>query len=143
MKRIIGLDVGTKRIGVALSDPLGYTAQALATVHRKDDEADLAAIKKIILEYDVSEVLIGLPLHMNGSEGASVKMAKDFGIMVEEQLGVPVVYRDERYSSIAAERILLEGDVSRKKRKQVIDQLAAAYVLQGYLDQHSKSVFDN
>lgn len=132
--RILGLDVGTKTIGLAISDPLGLTAQGLTTLHRSTMEADLAELKKIIDEYAVDELLVGLPLNMNGTAGPSVEMAKEVGQACAESFGLHVTYRDERYSTMAAERFLLEGDVSRKKRKQVIDKMAAAYVLQGYLD---------
>jgi len=132
--RIIGLDVGMKTIGVAVSDPLCLTAQGVKTVRRKSLEADLNAIESLVREYGADEIMIGLPLNMNGSVGPSVKMAKSFGREVEKRLPIRITYRDERYSTMAANRILLEGDISRKKRKAVIDKIAAAYVLQGYLD---------
>lgn len=132
--RILGLDVGTKTIGVAVSDPLGMTAQTVKTVRRTTEEADLEQLRALIAEYEADEVLVGLPLNMNGSEGPSVAMARALGDAVAAKLDIRVTYRDERYSTMAAERILLEGDVSRKKRRQVIDKMAAAYVLQGYLD---------
>ena len=135
--RIIGLDVGTKTIGVAVSDLLGLTAQGVGTIRRKDIEADLQALSAIIAEYEGEELLIGLPLNMNGTAGPSVEMAKEFGAACEGAFHLPVIYRDERLSTVAAEKYLLEADVSRKKRKQVIDKMAAVYVLQGYLDQLS------
>lgn len=132
--RIIGLDVGMKTIGVAVSDPLRLTAQGVKTVRRKGLEADINAIESLVREYEADEIMIGLPLNMNGSSGSSVKMAKSFGQELEKKLPIRITYRDERYSTMAANRILLEGDISRKKRKAVIDKIAAAYVLQGYLD---------
>jgi|WetSurMetagenome_2_1015567.scaffolds.fasta_scaffold93253_2 putative holliday junction resolvase len=132
--RILGLDVGTKTIGVAVSDPLGLTAQGVGTIRRTTLAADLAALTKLAAEYEAEEIMIGLPLNMNGSEGPSVEMARAFGAAVAEQLPLPITYRDERGSTVAATRILLEGDISRGKRKKVIDKLAAVYVLQGYLD---------
>ena len=135
--RILGLDVGTKTVGVAVSDPLGYTAQGVETIRRKGLEADLEEIRRLVEQYEVEEIMIGLPLNMNGTAGPSVEMAKEFGAAIAGQMEIKITYRDERYSTMAAERILLEGDVSRKKRKQVIDKMAAAFVLQGYLDQIS------
>ncbi|MDO4733555.1 MAG: Holliday junction resolvase RuvX [Bacillota bacterium] len=132
--RILGLDVGTKTIGIAVSDPLGLTAQSLCTLRRSTLEEDLEALRKIIEEYEVEELMVGLPLNMNGTAGPSVDMAREFGQACAEAFGLKLSYRDERLSTVAAERVLLEGDASRKKRKQVIDKLAAAYVLQGYLD---------
>jgi len=132
--RIIGLDVGTKTIGVAISDPLGLTAQGVKTIYRKGLEADMNAVDALIREFGADEIMIGLPLNMNGSSGPSVEMAKNFGEEIEKRHPIKITYRDERYSTMAATRILLEGDISRKKRKAVIDKMAAAYVLQGYLD---------
>ncbi|MBQ1501580.1 MAG: Holliday junction resolvase RuvX [Firmicutes bacterium] len=132
--RIIGLDVGTRTIGVAVSDPLGLTAQGVTTIRRRDIDRDMQALADIIREYEAEQILIGLPLNMNGTAGPSVDMAKELGAEAESRLGLPVIYRDERLSTVAAGRTLLEGDVSRKKRKQVIDKMAAVFVLQGYLD---------
>ena len=132
--RVICLDVGTKTIGVAMSDPLGIIAQGLTTIRRETLEHDLDAVSKMINEHDVEEVIVGLPLNMNGSNGPSVDMAKAFGEALRKIVTASIIYRDERLSTVAAQRTLLEGDVSRKKRKQVIDKMAAAYVLQGYLD---------
>lgn len=132
--RIIGLDVGTKTIGVAVSDIMGWTAQGITTVKRSDPDSDVIEIKKLIEEFEAEQVMIGLPLNMNGSAGPSVDMVRQFGDQLEAEISIPIVYRDERMSTIAAERYLLEGDVSRKKRKKVIDKMAAVFVLQGYLD---------
>lgn len=133
--RIIGLDVGARTVGVAISDPLGFTAQGLTTIRRSNIDNDLAALERLIAEYEVDTILVGLPLNMNGSAGPSVDMAREFGALLAERFDMPVIYRDERLSTVAAQRILLEGDVSRKKRRQVIDKMAAVFVLQGYLDQ--------
>lgn len=132
--RIIGLDVGTKTIGVAVSDIMGWTAQGITTVKRSDPDSDVAEIEKLIDEFEAEQVMIGLPLNMNGSAGPSVDMVRQFGDQLEAEISIPIVYRDERMSTMAAERYLLEGDVSRKKRKKVIDKMAAVFVLQGYLD---------
>ena len=132
--RVIGLDVGTKTIGVAVSDAMGWTAQGVTTVRRTDQERDVDEIKRYIDEFEAEQVMIGLPLNMNGSEGPSAAMAREFGDQLAQAVSIPIIYRDERLSTMAAERYLLEGDVSRKKRKQVIDKMAAVFVLQGYLD---------
>ena len=132
--RIIGLDVGSKTIGVAVSDALGWTAQGLTTLRRSEPASDVAKIKAYIDEYQAQRVMIGLPLNMNGSEGPSVDMVREFGSQLEQEISIPIVYRDERLSTMAAERFLLEGDVSRSKRKKVIDKMAAVFILQGYLD---------
>lgn len=132
--RIIGLDVGTKTIGVAVSDPMGWIAQGVTTIRRKNLPSDLAEISRLVQEFEAQEILIGLPLNMNGTEGPSVQMARDFAAAIAEQIDIRITFRDERYSTVAAERTLLEGDVSRRKRKQVIDKMAAVFVLQGYLD---------
>ena len=132
--RILGLDVGTRTIGVAVSDPLGWTAQGLTTIRRTKLEADLQAIGDLINQYEVQEILIGLPLNMNGTKGPAAEFAEAFGAALGEQTGLPVTYRDERLSTVAAERTLLAGDVSRKGRKKVIDKLAAVIILQNYLD---------
>lgn len=132
--RILGLDIGSKTIGAAVSDPLGLTAQGITTIRRKSLAADLAAVQTLIKEYAVEQIVVGLPLNMNGSAGPSAMMAREAGEAIAAASGLPVIYRDERYSTVAAERALLEGDVSRRKRKQVIDKMAAVYILQGYLD---------
>ena len=132
--RVIGLDVGTKTIGVAVSDAMGWTAQGVTTVRRTEPERDVDEIKRYIDEFGAEQVMIGLPLNMNGTEGPSVEMARQFGDQLAQAVSIPIIYRDERLSTMAAERYLLEGDVSRKKRKQVIDKMAAVFVLQGYLD---------
>ena len=132
--RIMGLDVGTKTIGVAVSDELGLTAQGIKTIYRKSIEADMAELAQIIDEYQVEEIMIGLPLNMNGTAGPSVEMAQALGAEIASRHDVKITYRDERCSTMAATRILLDGDLSRKKRKKVIDKMAAVFVLQGYLD---------
>jgi len=132
--RILGLDVGTRTIGVAVSDPLGFTAQGITTIRRSNIDKDMAELEKLIKEYEAEQVMMGLPLNMNGTAGPSVDMAKALGDELAARTGIDIVYRDERYSTMAATRFLLEGDVSRKKRKGVIDKMAAVFVLQGYLD---------
>ena len=132
--RILGLDVGTKTVGVAVSDPLGITAQAVTTLRRKGAKADVAELKRLATEYEVSRVVVGLPLNMDGSEGARAAASRTLGAAISQATGVPVEYQDERLTTVAAERVLLEGDVSRKRRREVIDQLAAQLILQAWLD---------
>ena len=134
MGRIMGLDVGTKTIGVAMSDELGLTAQGIKTIDGKSIDADMAELAKLIDDYQVEEIMIGLPLNMNGTPGPSVEMARALGEEIASRHDMKITYRDERCSTMAATRILLDGDLSRKKRKKVIDKMAAVFVLQGYLD---------
>lgn len=132
--RVMGLDVGTKTVGVAISDELSLTAQGLTTVRRTNLKADLAALRAIIQEHSVTRIVVGLPLNMDGSEGPRAESSRKLGEVLGEAAGLPVEYWDERLSTVAAERVLLEADVSRQKRKQVIDQMAAGIILQGWLD---------
>ncbi|BCV21874.1 Holliday junction resolvase RuvX [Moorella sp. Hama-1] len=132
--RIMGLDVGSKTIGVALSDPLGWTAQGLTTIRRRNQAADLAALKELIQRHGVEELVVGLPRNMNGSLGPQAEAVRTFAGLLASELGLPVHFYDERLTTVAAGRILLEADLSRKRRRQVIDQVAATYILQGYLD---------
>ncbi len=131
--RILGLDVGTKRIGVALSDTLMITAQGLDTIERKDLSADLAAIRKIVEENSVTEIVAGLPLSMNGSYSAQTKEVVLFIDNLRKAVPVPVKTWDERLTSMQAERIMLESDMSRRKRKRFSDKIAAQIILQSYL----------
>lgn len=130
----MGLDVGTKTVGVAVSDALAMTAQGVTTVRRTNIRADLAELRRLIEEHEVTHVVIGLPLNMDGSEGPRAQASRAFGDALVKATGVSIEYQDERLTTVAAERALLEGDVSRKKRKQVIDQIAAQLILQGWLD---------
>jgi putative Holliday junction resolvase len=132
--RIGGLDVGDRRIGVAISDEKGWTAQALQVLTRTNLDADLAALKTCFSPYAPSSIVIGLPKNMNGTIGPQAEKVLDFARLVEGALGIPVVMWDERLSTVGAERVLLEADLSRAKRRKVIDRAAAAFILQGYLD---------
>ncbi len=136
--RILGLDMGSKRIGVALSDELGFTAQGLETLVRKGLERDLEHICALVSQYSVEEIVVGVPYNMNGSEGPQVKMVRDMIQLVADRTGVPVREWDERLSTVAAERTLLEADMSRAKRRKVIDKVAAVIILQGYLDSRNR-----
>jgi putative Holliday junction resolvase len=132
--RTLGLDVGTKTIGVAVSDGLGLTAQAVTTVRRTNIKADLAALAKLAREHEASRIVVGLPLNMDGTEGPRAEASRKFAEVAGQTLGVEVEFWDERLSTVAAERTLLEADLSRAKRRQVIDQVAAQFILQGWLD---------
>ncbi len=134
--RIMGLDVGSKTVGVALSDELGWTAQGLNTIHINEDEKKYGfeQIGEIIRQYDVDKVVVGLPKNMNGTIGPRGEASQFYGRELEKKFGLPVIYWDERLTTMAAERVLLEADMSRKKRKKVIDKMAAVMILQGYLD---------
>lgn len=134
--RIMGLDVGSKTVGVALSDEFGWTAQGLKTlkINEEKQEFGFEEIGQLIKEYQVDTVVIGLPKNMNGTIGPRGEASKQFADEVESRFHVPTVLWDERLTTMAAERVLLEADVSRKKRKKVIDKMAAVMILQGYLD---------
>lgn len=134
MERILGLDVGTKRIGVAISDPLGITAQPLMTIERESKKKDLEAIEALLDQYQVRKVVVGMPLNMNGSMGTSGDMAKMVGEKIKNKFKVELIYVDERLSTVSAERVLIEGDIRREERKNIIDKVAASYILQTYLD---------
>ena len=126
--------MGSKRIGVAVCDELGITAQALTTVQRSGLPKDLDALRRLAQEQHADRIVIGLPVGMNGEEGTAAAAARKFGGLVEERLGLPVEFWDERLSTVAAERVLLEADLSRQKRRRVIDRVAAAIILQSWLD---------
>jgi len=138
--RILSLDVGRKKIGMALSDALGITAQGLQTLLRKNKNSDLEQIKKIIREMNVSKVIVGLPLNMDGTEGPMAREIYDFVERLKGEIGLPVELWDERLTTIQAERALLEPDLSRKKRKKLDDRVAAQLILQGYLDSLDKKL---
>ncbi len=135
--RTMALDLGSKTIGVAISDELGITGQSLKTLRRSSLRSDLAALREIIQEHAVSRIIVGLPLNMDGSEGPMAAGSRAFGKALAADCEIPVEYWDERLSTVAAERVLLEGDVSRRKRRQVVDSVAAAIILQGWLDARS------
>ena len=132
--RILGLDVGARRIGIAVSDPLGITAQGISTLHRRNRRNDLSELRKLIAEYEVREVVVGNPLRMSGQAGTqAVKMA-DFARDLEEALELPVHLWDERLSTAEAHRLLDETGIRDSRRKQVIDKMAAVLILQSFLD---------
>lgn len=135
MGRIIGLDVGDKRIGVALSDLLMITAQGLETYTRTQDvEKDIDYLTGLIEKNDVDRIVCGLPKNMNGTLGEQAEKVQDFAEKLKTASGKELIYWDERLTTKSAHRMLIEADMSRKKRKQVVDKIAAVYILQGYMD---------
>lgn len=132
--RILSVDYGLARIGLALSDPTGFLAQGLSVLKRKSDEIAVGQIADLVREREVERVVVGLPLNMNGSTGERALQCQAFAELLRNQVGVEVVMYDERLTTVAAERILIEADMRRKNRKQVIDAVAATILLQSYLD---------
>lgn len=132
--RTLALDVGSKRIGVAVSDPLGVTAQGVETLVRKSLEADLRSVEDLVQRYQAGEILVGMPYNMDGSEGPQAAKVRELMALISERVSLPVKEWDERLSTVAAERVLIEADMSRAKRRKVVDKLAAVIILQAYLD---------
>ena len=132
--RILGLDIGTKKIGIAVSDELGWTAQGIMTVLRRNGESDLKQIHEIVRLYGVEKVVVGLPKSMDGSLGPQAKMTLGFVQDLREVLGIPIITWDERLSTVEATKMLIGAGVSREKRKRKIDMTAAILILQSYLD---------
>ena len=136
-KRALGLDYGSKTVGVAVSDGLGIAARGVEIIRRTQENKlrkTLARIEELIAEYDVGILVLGYPKNMNNTEGERVEKTKAFGEMLERRTGLPVHYWDERLTTVAAEQILMESGVRRENRKAVIDKVAAGLILQGYLD---------
>lgn len=134
MKRIMGLDVGDKTIGVAISDPLLITAQGLKTIMRQSIKKDMRQIEEIIGDYNIIKIVVGFPKNMNNSVGPQGEKVLDFVDKLKRRFDIEIILEDERLSTVAAEKILIEGDVRRKGRKKVIDKVASTYILQTYLD---------
>ncbi len=135
--KIIALDIGTVRIGIATSDIMEIIASAYEVYRRKNLDSDVKYIAELVSKLEAGEIVIGLPLKLDGTEGQSVEMAKTFGERLSELVTVPIVYQDERLSTVSAERILIESGVRREKRKDKIDSIAATIILQTYLDKKS------
>jgi len=140
--RIMGLDVGVKRIGIAISDPMGWTAQGHSVLQRSKLNTDLETLARICKEFEIEEVVLGYPLNMNGTVGPKAEEIKEFGAILGDYLQIPISYWDERLSTVSAQRLLIDADVSRKKRKGVIDKMAAVNILQAYLDRLANKRFD-
>lgn len=136
MSRILGLDLGTRTCGIAISDALMFTAQGMETFRFNEGgyNAILKHLESYITKYQVKKVVLGLPKHLNGDEGEASQRSYDFKTRLESMYNVEVILWDERWSSLAVNKMLIASDVSRKKRKQVVDKLAAVTILQGYLD---------
>ena len=140
--RIIGLDYGTKTVGVAVSDSLGITAQAVETITRKEENKlrqTLARIEALIDEYNVEEIVVGLPKNMNNTIGERAEACRDFADKLERRTGLPVIMWDERLTTVSADNVLKECGVRRENRKAAVDKIAAVFILQGYLDYKSNS----
>ena len=135
--RVLGLDYGSKTVGVAVSDTLGWTAQSVETITRKSENKlrqTLARIEELAKLYEADRIVLGYPKHMNNDEGERCARAEEFKEMLERRTGLPVILQDERMSTVSAERILMEGNVRRENRKEYVDKMAAAFILQTYLD---------
>ncbi len=135
MKRLLGLDIGNKTIGVSVSDPLGITAQGVTTIIRASKADDAAALKALIDKYDVEKLIVGLPKNMNNTLGFQAKRTMNYADYLKEALGMEIIYVDERLTTSSAEAVLMQGGVRRENRKKHVDKLAAVLILQTYLDQ--------
>ena len=139
--RIMGLDFGSKTVGVAVSDSLLLTAQGLEIIRRKEENKlrqTLARIEELIVEYEVEEIVLGLPKNMNSTEGARVELTNEFKEKLERRTGLPVVMWDERLTTVAADKAMMEAGIRREKRKDYVDMIAATLILQGYLDSRGR-----
>lgn len=139
--RIMGLDVGSRTVGVAVSDLMGWTAQGveIISIREEQEEYGFDRLLELIKEYEVEKIVIGLPKNMNNTLGFRAEASQHYATLLGQLVSIPIVFQDERLTTVQAERMLIdEGNVSRKKRKQVIDKLAAVILLQNYLDIHSK-----
>ncbi len=135
--RILGLDYGSRTVGVAVCDPLGITAQGVEIVRRKEEDKlrkTLARIEEIIKEYQVEKIVLGLPLNMNDTEGVRVEKTREFAAMLERRSGLPIIMWDERLTTVEADNIMIEAGIRRENRKDYVDMIAAQIILQGYLD---------
>lgn len=141
--RILGIDFGTKTIGIAVSDDTGLIGQGIGTIKRKNLQHDLRELQRKIEEYEVGKIVVGLPKNMDGTLGKSAHQVIEFIENLKKTFNIPVDSWDERLSTVEAERVLLEADMSRRKRRKVIDKIAASIILQGYLDYMNRSHSDN
>lgn len=140
--RIMGLDFGSKTVGVAVSDSLLITAQGLEIITRKEENKlrrTFARIEELAEEYQVEKFVVGLPKHMNGTEGERVSLTREFGEKLERRTGLPVIFWDERLTTVAADKAMMEAGIRRENRKEYVDKIAAALILQGYLDGQSRT----
>ena len=137
--RILSLDLGEKRIGVAVSDALGITAQPLETITRKNKKSDFEQLEKVVFSMHISKIVVGLPLNMDGTEGPMAKKTYEFVKELKERFDVPIELWDERLTTMEAERLLLQAGLSRKKRKKLDDKVAAQLILQSYMDRSQRA----
>ena len=138
--RIMGLDFGSKTVGVAISDPLLITAQGIEIIRRKEENKlrqTLARIEQLIVEYGVEEIVLGLPKNMNNTEGIRVELTKEFQEKLERRTGLPVNLWDERLTTVAADKTMMEAGIRREERREHVDRIAACFILQGYLDRRN------
>jgi putative holliday junction resolvase len=135
-RRVLGLDVGAKRIGVAVSDALGITAQGLDTIQRQNKRRDLEALGQVLAKYDIREIVVGLPLRLSGAEGTQSEKMRRFADDLRDRFGVTVHLWDERWTSTEANRLLRETDLSIRKRGQAVDRMAAVLILQSWMEAH-------
>jgi len=137
-RRVLGLDVGSKTIGVAVSDPLGITAQGLNTIRRKNKRLDFAQLDALIRQYQIAEIVVGYPLRMSGAEGTQAEKMQQFAQELRQRFALPVHLWDERLTSAEANRLLRESEMSIKRRGEVVDRMAAVLILQGWMDCRGK-----
>lgn len=143
--RIMGLDYGSKTVGVAISDPLLITAQGIEIIRRKDENKlrqTLARIEELIIEYEVSEIVLGLPKNMNDTVGDRAELSLEFKDKLERRTGLPITMWDERLTTVAADKTMMEAGIRREHRKEYVDKIAAVLILQGYLDYRANSLQD-
>jgi len=138
-RRIMALDVGSQRIGVAVSDPLGITAQGLDTIQRQNKRRDWEALSAVLAKYEVAEIVVGLPLRLTGAEGRQSEKMRQFAANLQERFGLPVHLWDERWTSTEANRLLRQTNLSIEKRGKAVDRMAAILILQSWLEAHARS----
>jgi putative Holliday junction resolvase len=143
IRRVLALDVGDRRIGVAVSDELGVTAQGVSTIHRRSWAADLAEIARLVGQWGAASIVVGLPLTLESTEGPRAKIVRAFIKRLEGVVRVPITTWDERFSTVTAERVLIDADLSRARRRQVVDKTAAVVILQHYLDARANQVAED
>lgn len=139
-RRVLGLDVGSKTIGMAVSDPLGITAQGLPTIRRKNKRLDFAALEAILKKYEIAEIVVGYPLRMSGETGTQSEKMEQFAEELRKKFGLPVHLWDERLTSAEANRVLRDSEMSIKRRGEVVDQLAAVLILQNWMESRSSVI---
>lgn len=136
--RVMGLDLGSRTIGVAVSDPLGYTAQGVEVIRRRSLDDDLARLGEIMDYYNIRSIVVGMPKNMDGTYGLAAKEVRSFCDILFEKFSIPIFEEDERLTTVAAEKILLEANLSRRRRKKVIDKIAAVLILESFLARQDK-----